>query len=269
MSDTPIMTEDVFPKRSDAETATLAPQPYPLGRSIALHLAPGAIFTVFLVLVVPVVTSWGIDPIFAFFGGIGAVLVPIELGYLVVYARRATGSWSPLRAVDYRERLRGGRLALLTVGLTAWFLLGLVVSIAFLDERLATGIFSWMPDALLQFAIVEEGEPPTSGALVAFVLIAFVCNGVLGPITEELYFRGHLLPRLAPYGRWAPVINTVLFGIYHFFMPWRYPAIILGFLPITWMAWRERSVYVSIAAHVTINMITVLLILGAVLAAGN
>ena len=268
MCDTLSMTGEVLPG-SDAETASLPPQPYSLRRSITLHLVPGAIFTVFLLLAVPAVTSRGIDPIFVFFGGIGLVLVPIELGYLAAYARRTTGSWSPLHAVDYRERLRGGRLALLTAGLAAWFLFGLGVSIAFLDELLATTVFSWMPEALLQFAIVEEGDPLTSRALVAFLLIALVCNGVLGPVTEELYFRGHLLPRLAPYGRWAPVINTVLFALYHFFMPWRYPAIILGFLPITWMAWRERSVYVSIAAHVTINMITVLLLLGAALAAGD
>jgi hypothetical protein len=37
-------------------------------------------------------------------------------------------------------------------------------------------------------------------------------------------------------GRWAPVINTALFAIYHFFSPWRYPAIFLGFLPIMWTA---------------------------------
>ena len=99
-------------------------------------------------------------------------------------------------------------------------------------------------------------------------MIALAFNGVAGPITEELYFRGHLLPRLERYGRWAPVINTVLFAIYHFFSPWRYPAIILGFLPITWMAWRKRSVSVSIAAHMTINMVTVLL-LAAGLATGD
>jgi membrane protease YdiL (CAAX protease family) len=77
-----------------------------------------------------------------------------------------------------------------------------------------------------------------------------------------------LLPRLERYGRWAPVINTALFAIYHFFSPWRYPAIFLGFLPITWMAWRKRSVAVSIAAHMTINIVTVLL-LAAGLAAGD
>ena len=194
------------------------------------------------------------------------MLVPLELGYLAVHARRTTGSWSPLNAVDYKERAPAGRLALLAAGLAVWFLAVLMVSVAFLDAWLAEHVFAWMPNALLQFAVVEAGgEPLTGGALVAFLLIALAFNGIAGPITEELYFRGHLLPRLARYGRWAPVINTVLFALYHFFSPWRYPAIILGFLPITWAAWRERSVLVSIAAHMTINTITVLLILAAAL----
>jgi membrane protease YdiL (CAAX protease family) len=64
------------------------------------------------------------------------------------------------------------------------------------------------------------------------------------------------------------LINTALFAIYHFFSPWRYPAIFLGFLPRTWTAWRERSAAVSIAGHMTINIVTVLL-LAAGLAAGD
>jgi membrane protease YdiL (CAAX protease family) len=73
---------------------------------------------------------------------------------------------------------------------------------------------------------------------------------------------------MARFGRWAPVINTLLFTLYHFFSPWRYPAIFVGFLPIAWMAWRERSFFVSLAAHMTINIVTVLLILASALAGG-
>jgi uncharacterized protein len=137
-----------------------------------------------------------------------------------------------------------------------------------LDRWLAENVFSWLPTTLRQFAGAEGGgEPISTGTFLAFLVIALAFNGVAGPITEELYFRGYLLPRLERYGRWAPVINTALFAIYHFFSPWRYTAIFLGFLPITWTAWRKRSVAVSITAHVTINIISVLL-LAAGLASG-
>jgi membrane protease YdiL (CAAX protease family) len=232
-----------------------------LARLIALHLWPGAVFTLVLVLTVPAFEAWGIDAAFALFGGIGLVLAPLELGYLAWYARRSTGTWSPLAAVDYTERIPRRRMALMAGGLAGWFFICLAASIAFLDGWLSDHVFSWMPHSLLQFSSVEQDESPSTGWMIAFLVIAFAFNGVLGPITEELYFRGHLLPRLERYGRWAPVISTVLFAVYHVFSPWRYPAIILGFLPITWAAWRTRSVFVSIAAHMTINIATVLLIL--------
>lgn len=224
---------------------------------MVLHLWPGAVFTAFIILA----TSLGVEPAFALFVGIGVVLVPLELGYLAIHSRRTTGSWSPLRSVDYKEPLPKGPLALLAVGLAAWFLLVLVLSIAVLDQWLSENLFYWMPDSLLQFASVDEGgDSPSPVEFAGFLVVALLFNGLAGPITEELYFRGHLLPRIDRFGARAPVINTLLFAIYHFFSPWRYPAIVLGFLPIAWMAWLKRSIFVSMAAHVVINLITVLLI---------
>jgi membrane protease YdiL (CAAX protease family) len=236
---------------------------------ILLHLAPGAIFTVLLVLTAPAVRESGFEPSLALFGGIGLVVVPLELGYLAAYARQRTGSWSPLDAVDYRGPVAGRRLALLAASLAVWFLTCLVLSMAFLEHWLLDRAFAWVPDALREFAVVQtKASAPPTEVLVTVLLSAFLFNGIAGPITEELYFRGHLLPRLERYGRWAPVLNTVLFALYHFFSPWRYPAIIVGFLPITWAAWRDRSVLVSIAAHMTINLVTMLLLV-ATLAAGR
>ena len=112
----------------------------------------------FIILAAPALASAGVDPIFALFGGIGLVLVPIELGYLALQARRMTGSWSPLNAVNYKEWVPRGRLALLAGGLVGWFFLVLVVSIVFLDPWLAENVFSWMPTTLQQFAVAEKGR---------------------------------------------------------------------------------------------------------------
>jgi membrane protease YdiL (CAAX protease family) len=142
-----------------------------------------------------------------------------------------------------------------------------VLSIAVLDKWLADNIFGWMPESLLEFARVEDDDEDVgTWAVVALGLIAIAFNGIAGPITEELYFRGHLLPRIERMGRRAPVLNTVLFAVYHFFSPWRYPAIIIGFLPITWIAWRNRSIFVSIGGHMAVNMVTVLLIVASLAA---
>ena len=139
-----------------------------LTRLIILHLAPGAIFTAFIILAAPALASAGIDPIFALFGGIGLVLVPIELGYLALQARRMTGSWSPLNAVDYKERVPPGQLALLAGGWPAGSSLVLLVSTVFLDRWLAENVFSWLPTTLLQFAVAGAGRGSPAGLSLRF-----------------------------------------------------------------------------------------------------
>lgn len=80
---------------------------HPLWLSVVLSLFPGVALGAFIVATAPVLKGWGLDPIFALFGGIGLVIVPLELGCLALVARRTTGSWSPLAVTDYRSKLLG------------------------------------------------------------------------------------------------------------------------------------------------------------------
>jgi uncharacterized protein len=236
-----------------------SPEQHRLWWSILLHLLPGAALTVFIVAVAPAVRSAGLPSVFALFAGIGLVIVPIELGILFAHAKRTTGRFSLRSTVVYRERLPTRRLAAITIALFAWFMAWLALATAVLDEWIAERFFSWIPDAILQFSMVDQaGESAPTFAIVVMVVVAFVFNGVVGPVTEELYFRGFLLPRIDRYGRWAPVLNTVLFSIYHFWTPWQNLTRIIGFLPLSWLAWREHSTQVAMAAHVTINLVFLL-----------
>jgi uncharacterized protein len=239
--------------------AVRTPQQHAVWLSVLLHLLPGAVLTGFVVLAAPVVRGWGFPSVFALFAGIGLVIVPIELGILFGHAKRSTGSWSLASTVVYRERVPTRRLVPLTLGLFAWFAVFLALATAVLDEWIAERFFGWVPDAILQFsAVAEAGESAPIHIIAIMLAVAFVFNGVVGPVVEELYFRGYLLPRIDRLGRGAPVLNTVLFSLYHFWTPWQNPARILGFLPIAWVAWRKRSIQVAIAAHVTINLVFLL-----------
>lgn len=229
---------------------------HPLGWSILLHLLPGVALTVFIVLAAPVVVSLGFPVVFALFVGIGLVIVPIELGILLVHARRTTGTFRLHETVVYRERLPAKRLWPIAVGSFLWFTAFLVLATTVLDDWIASRFFAWVPEQILQFSqVADAGEPVAMWALATLVVVAFVFNGVVGPVVEELYFRGFLLPRIDLYGRMAPVINTVLFSIYHFWTPWQNLTRIVGFLPLSWAAWRFRSTQVSMVAHVTINLV--------------
>lgn len=235
------------------------PPQHPIWWSIVLHLLPGAVLTVFILLAAPVVSSLGFPAVFALFVGIGLVIVPIELGILLVHARRTTGSFGLESTVRYREPLPLRRVVTWGGALAIWFLVFFAASTVLLDAWIARTFFWWMPETILQFSAVEEvGEPIPTTTLVAFFVVAFVMNGFVGPIVEEYYFRGYLLPRLERYGRWAPLINTVLFSVYHFWTPWQNLARIVGFLPIAQATRRFRSIQVAIVAHVTINLLGLL-----------
>lgn len=239
-----------------------SPEQHPLWLSVVLHLFPGAALAAFVIAVSPLLETQGIDALFALLLGIGVVIAPLELGYLALYAKRTTGSWNPLGAVSYRERLPRGRLALLAAGLAAWMLVFITASQLVFDTWIAERFFTWLPDAILQMSIVEGGDAIGTGTLIMLLACFFVFNGVVGPVAEELYFRGHLLPRIDRFKTGAPLVNAVLFSLYHLWTPWRWLSIFIGFLPISWLAWRKRSVWLSVTAHIIVNNIFILLLLG-------
>ena len=90
-------------------------------------------------------------------------------------------------------------------------------------------------------------------------------NGLLGPIVEELYFRGYLLPRMERLGRWAPLVNVSLFSLYHFWSPWQVMARIVGLGPTVYAVRWKRSVYLGMVVHCTLNTLSVLIVGGMVL----
>jgi hypothetical protein len=134
---------------------------YPLGYAIALHLLPGAALTLFVMLSAPLVRSWGLPTIFALVLGIGLVIVPIELGYLLYRAKRTTGRWSLASVIDYREKLSLPKYAAWGWGLYAWFMAMLLASIALFDAWIAKTFFSWLPESILQFSS-SVGAPERS-----------------------------------------------------------------------------------------------------------
>jgi membrane protease YdiL (CAAX protease family) len=152
------------------------------------------------------------------------------------------------------------------VPLVAWFIVMLMLSVAVLDTAIADALFSWYPESVREFASMDGDTTYATWALVVFFAVAFPVNGVIGPVVEELYFRGHLLPRIDRFGRGAPVLNAVLFSLYHFWTPWQNVGRILGLLPWIYTVWRKRSLRLSIAAHISVNCIFLLLVLAGLLA---
>ena len=225
--------------------------------SVLLHLFPGALLIAFVIATAPWFAGFGIPAPFVLFIGIPIVIVPVELGVLFWHAKRTTGSFRlGAGTVGYRQRLPRRQLLRLTALLVGWFLVIFLFSTAVVDPILAERLFAWLPDTVLQFSTFDDGGvEPSTLMVVLLIMTAVVFNGVVGPVVEELYFRGYLLPRISRLGRGAPILNTVLFSLYHFWTPWQNPARIIGILPMTWMVWRKRALSIGLATHVTINLL--------------
>ena len=112
-----------------------------------------------------------------------------------------------------------------------------------------------MPDWVRQPFGFEDPGRYSSGALVTTAVLFVALNGIIGPTVEELYFRGHLLPRIDRLRAWAPVLNASLFTLYHFWSPWQLPVRVLQTLPFIYAVWRTRSIYLGIVVHCPMNTI--------------
>jgi uncharacterized protein len=247
-------------RRQGLPTASVSPEQHALPQSIALHLLPGAALFACVLGAAPV----GIEPVVALLFGIGLVVAPLELGYLFIQGKRRNGTWSLSGVIDYDERFSARQIVRWAAPLVLWWIVILAISIAVLDSWLADTVFGWYPESIRNMATFDGGgDTPPTWLLVILFAAALALNGVIGPVVEELYFRGHLLPRIDRFGRAAPVLNTVLFSIYHFWSPWQTLARVIGLLPWVYVVWRKRSVQLSIAVHVTANTIFLLLLVPA------
>jgi uncharacterized protein len=225
-------------------------------KTLVLHLLPGALITVFYVGVAPFVRSLGFPSIMAIYLAVAFVLVPFELGYLWYRARRTGAPFGSI--VLYRQPVPRGQFVALVAGLFAWSGLAFVFLFPPLDGFFIDRVFFWLPE---WFFFDENFGQYTTAALLITWVTGLLLNGVVGPVVEELYFRGYLLPRISRFGAWAPFLNTVLFSLYHFFTPWQNIGRIIWLLPLVYATWWKRNIYLTMAVHVLGNIAGLLLLL--------
>jgi membrane protease YdiL (CAAX protease family) len=191
-------------------------------------------------------------------------LLPVELGYLIYQGRKRNGTNSLAGIVVNREPIPTWQYFAIVVPLLLWG--GLAFSLSSpLDGLLSSTFFRWLPEWYFFENFTDHLSEFSTSSLVLTVVLLLILNGVVGPIVEEMYFRGYLLPRISRFGRWAPVINTVLFSVYHFWSPWQIVTRIIAVLPFVSAVYWKRNIYIGMLAHVLLNTIGVMLTAGLIL----
>ncbi len=232
----------------------------PLTGTIVWHLLPGALTTAGFAALVGPVTARGYPAMFALLLATALILIPVELIYLLVRARRAGGRWSAV--VAFRDPVPISQYLLWPALLSVWGIGTAMVAAPV--EGWLRGLFEWLPGWYFAPSAAELAAYPVDKLQATFWL-GLVVGGFAGPIVEELYFRGHLLPRLGRAGRWAPLAGAALFSAYHFWTPWQNPSRILLAAALSYVTWWKRNLYLSLIAHCALNAIVWSVSFGALL----
>lgn len=225
-----------------------------LGRSIVLHLLPGGIGTAVYVLTVPFITRLGYPSITALYLPMILAVILVELGYLLYQGQKQSGTRSLKSVVNYRGSVPWWMYIAFPFLILIWGVLvtGLVSP---LDNLLLNQGFTWLPDWYTLRNLLEIKTMYPREAILVTAICALILNGLAGPIVEELYFRGHLLPRMSGFGRWAPLLNVVLFSFYHFWTPWMFFSRLVLLVPMVYFVWWKRNIYLGMIAHCLLNLI--------------
>jgi membrane protease YdiL (CAAX protease family) len=118
-------------------------------------------------------------------------------------------------------------------------------------------MFAWLPDWFVAPVPMDRVSEYSASAWIVTLVAFGALNAIVGPVVEELYFRGFLLPRMSQFGRWAPFVNVVLFSLYHFWSPWQFLSRIAGVAPFAYAVWRTQNVWLGAAVHAALNTISV------------
>ena len=241
-----------------------SPTPHTLPISVLLHLTPGLLCAAGYLALIPMARAWGLPSAAAL--GASALLVtgPLLLGLLTVASRQKSQRGTPVIALRRVPRTRAiiGWAAVIVSCAAAGFVLAKPVN-GWVEHTL----FSAWPDAW-------KPQPGTAGgysddALLWTAVLILTGSAIVAGVLEEAYFRGFLLPRMpAALGRTGPAAHTILFALYHVWTPWLAPTRILGILPLTYITLHIRSILPATVAHITLNLIDVILILAVVMRLG-
>lgn len=187
------------------------------------------------------------------------ILVPMELGMIISASKKEYGTCSLKSALEGQEKL-----ALWKIVLIAFVFLGVAGLLSafvaplenqFLSKIRATVLnnlpigFDWT-----NYEYIKSFSKPT---LIFTCVYYCIFNVLIGPIIEELFFRGYLISHYKKQGVLTPILIAVLFSLYHFWLPFHNIFRILAFAPVAYVAYKKKNIYISIWFHCMCNLFSV------------
>lgn len=246
------------------DNPTAAYHQHPLLKSIVLHILPGALVTLGFFAFKPLLDSSGYPPLLAFLLAILLIDLPVMWGIMLYEGWKQNGRISLDQVVQFREKISWKTFIMVFIGAfaAAFLLISLAAPIT---DFLMSQVFNWLPGWMF-LDEQSQYQAYAKNMLITVFTFQLVLTGIVLPWTEELYFRGYLLPRITRYGKWAPLIGGLLFGLYHCWQPFGFASVFLLGTLLGYVVWWQRDIRLSISLHIVANAFARLAFLFAALA---
>lgn len=186
------------------------------------------------------------------------VLFPFEVGMVIKASKKEHGKYSLKSAFNHYNKMSP-----LKIFIYGFFLSGFAGVVSITIAPLENSLFAPLSDKIAQtmpqyfnWNNIEYLKQYSKEILLATCILYFICNVIIGPIIEELFFRGYLTSKMSRFGNFAPLIITVLFSLYHFWLPFNNLFRICAFFPAAWMAWKKKNIYIIIVFHCLCNLLS-------------
>lgn len=228
-------------------------------KAVVYHLYPGLIITLLFVLLTPLLLKYHYPPQFSLLVIILLIGLPVfYLHLMTVKTKEKSNSFLVINR--YNKKTSVGRLILYCAGLFAFAFLvwGLTQP---LNNLITDKLLSWLPT----WYTVQDFNGYSKLVIIQTLTLNLLLNGVVAPFMEEFYFRGYLLPRMKAWGKWAPVMNTILFSLYHFWQPQIWLTLLISLFPMCYLVWKTEDLRIGIYTHCILNIAGALLSFGLLL----
>ena len=187
------------------------------------------------------------------------ILIPMELGVIIWASKKEYGAYSLKSAFAGQEKIAVWKMLLI-----AFVFFGIAGLLSIFVLPVENQIFAAMRSNVLNnlpagfdwtnFEYLKSFSKPI---LILTCVYYSIFNVLIAPVTEELYFRGYLTSHYKKQSSITPILIGVLFSLYHFWLPFNNAFRILAFIPVAYVAYKKKNLYISIYFHCLCNLFSV------------
>ena len=184
------------------------------------------------------------------------ILVPIELAIILKASKREYGKYSLKSAFAGQ-----GKSPIWKVLIIAFAFLGIAGLLSAFIAPIENQVFAEIRSDVLNslprgfdWTDYEYLKTFSKPILIITCVYYGIFNVLIAPITEELFFRGYLTSHYEKQNSFTSIMITILFSLYHFWLPFNNVFRILAFAPVAYAAYKKRNLYISMCFHCLCNL---------------